>query len=591
MMKISVNKEVYGYMLRTFGRSTGYWIGVFFEALRTFLARVVATLVIGQAATFVAAGDFESAKLFVLYFLAAHVSGAIFGTLGNLIAYWSQNNTYNTIRLVYYQQLLGKDMTFYRNHQTGYLVASFRQHLDGLMIIARLLRTRVTPVLLSTGMPVIVLWTFNWQIGLAALGILVIQLLYIYWSSTKANKYRELTHEVYRKLTGEVADEITNIVAFRSSGLENRGKRKVVELGAQETHAYWMRRKITTLLDLPRNLITAAGITLILIIALGSAAQDAASAGLVVVVIMFAFQLTRNVGDIPELMTELDDLTSQIHPTLENLKNSHTTIIDPPQPKKMQSLKGEIRFNNVSFSYLSQSKQSQKIAVFSELDLTIKSGQQVGIVGLSGAGKSTLASLIMRFDDVDSGSITIDGTDIRDVAQSDLRRHIAYVPQEPLLFHRSIRENIAYFNDTANEKAIIRAAKAAHAHDFISKLPEGYDTIVGERGVKLSGGQKQRIVIARSILKKASIMVFDEATSALDSESEQIIQHALPKIIGKHTTLIIAHRLSTVANLDRIIVLHEGTVIEDGTHDQLLRKKGRYYQLWQRQTNGEFEEE
>jgi ATP-binding cassette, subfamily B, bacterial len=586
-----VNKEVYGYMLRTFGRSTGYWIGVFFEALRTFLARVVATLVIGQAATFVAAGDFESAKLFVLYFLAAHVSGAIFGTLGNLIAYWSQNNTYNTIRLVYYQQLLGKDMTFYRNHQTGYLVASFRQHLDGLMIIARLLRTRVTPVLLSTGMPVIVLWTFNWQIGLAALGILVIQLLYIYWSSTKANKYRELTHEVYRKLTGEVADEITNIVAFRSSGLENRGKRKVVELGAQETHAYWMRRKITTLLDLPRNLITAAGITLILIIALGSAAQDAASAGLVVVVIMFAFQLTRNVGDIPELMTELDDLTSQIHPTLENLKNNHTTIVDPPQPKKIQALKGEIRFNNVSFSYLSQSKQTQKIAVFSELDLTIKSGQQVGIVGLSGAGKSTLASLIMRFDDVDSGSITIDGTDIRDVAQSDLRRHIAYVPQEPLLFHRSIRENIAYFNDTANEKAIIRAAKAAHAHDFISKLPEGYDTIVGERGVKLSGGQKQRIVIARSILKKASIMVFDEATSALDSESEQIIQQALPEIIGKHTTLIIAHRLSTVANLDRIIVLHEGAIIEDGTHNQLLRKKGRYYQLWQRQTNGEFEEE
>lgn len=578
-------------MLRTFGRSTGYWIGVFFEALRTFLARVVATLVIGQAATFVAAGDFESAKLFVLYFLAAHVSGAIFGTLGNLIAYWSQNNTYNTIRLVYYQQLLGKDMTFYRNHQTGYLVASFRQHLDGLMIIARLLRTRATPVLLSTGMPVIVLWTFNWQIGLAALGILVIQLLYIYWSSTKANKYRELTHEVYRKLTGEVADEITNIVAFRSSGLENRGKRKVVELGAQETHAYWMRRKITTLLDLPRNLITAAGITLILIIALGGAAQDATSAGLVVVVIMFAFQLTRNVGDIPELMTELDDLTSQIHPTLENLKNNHTTIVDPPQPKKMHAIKGEIRFNSVSFSYVSQSERAQKIAVFSGLDLTIKSGQQVGIVGLSGAGKSTLASLIMRFDDVDSGSITIDGTNIRDVAQSDLRRHIAYVPQEPLLFHRSIRENIAYFNDTANEKAIVRAAKAAHAHDFISKLPEGYDTIVGERGVKLSGGQKQRIVIARSILKKASIMVFDEATSALDSESEQIIQHALPEIIGKHTTLIIAHRLSTVANLDRIIVLHEGTIIEDGTHDQLLRKKGRYYQLWQRQTNGEFEEE
>lgn len=590
MMKNNVNKEVYGYMLRTFGRSTGYWIGVFFELLRTVLARVIATLLIGQVATFVAVNDFEAAKLFVIYFLIAHIAGALFGTLGNLIAYKSQNVTYNNLRLVYYRQLLGKDMTFYRNHQTGYLVASFRQHLDGLMVIARLLRTRATPVLLSAGLPVIVLWTFNWQIGVAALGILVIQLLYIYWSSTKANKYRELTHEVYRKLTGEVADEITNIVAFRSSGMENKGRQKVVELGNQETHAYWMRRKITTLLDLPRNLITAVGITLILVIALDGAAQDAASAGLVVVVIMFAFQLTRNVSDIPELMTELDDLTSQIHPTLENLKNNHTAIVDPAQPKKLPTSKGEITFNDVSFSYLSQSKKAQKINVFSHLNLTIKSGQQLGIVGLSGAGKSTLASLLMRFDDIDSGSIAIDGIDIRDVRQSDLRRHIAYVPQEPLLFHRSIRENIAYFTDTASENAIVRAAKAAHAHDFISKLPEGYDTIVGERGVKLSGGQKQRIVIARSILKKASIMVFDEATSALDSESEQIIQRALPGIIGKHTAIIIAHRLSTVAGLDRIVVLQEGNIIEDGTHQQLLAKQGRYYQLWQRQTNGNDEE-
>jgi ATP-binding cassette subfamily B protein len=481
-------------------------------------------------------------------------------------------------------------MAFYRNHQTGYLVASFRQHLDGLMIIARLVRTRAIPVLVSASIPVVVLWSFNWQIGLAALGILTVQLFYIYWSSTKANKYRELTHEIYRKLTGEVADEITNIVAFRSSGMENRSKQKVITLGSQETHAYWMRRKITTLLDLPRNLITATGITAMIILALASAAHNPSLVGLVVIVIMFAFQLTRNVGDIPELMTELDDLTSQIHPTLQNLKDNHTSIVDPKKPKKFSAPKGKITFQDVSFSYTSQAKNGQTITVFSGLNLTIPAGQQVGIVGLSGAGKSTLASLLMRFDDIDSGNIHIDNLDIRDVRQSDLRRHIAYVPQEPLLFHRSIRENIAYFNDTADQKAIVRAAKAAHAHDFINKLPEGYDTIVGERGVKLSGGQKQRIVIARSILKKATIMVFDEATSALDSESEQIIQRALPKIIGKHTTLIIAHRLSTVAGLDRIIVLDEGAIVEDGTHEQLLRKKGRYYQLWQRQTNGDFEE-
>jgi ATP-binding cassette subfamily B protein len=205
-------------------------------------------------------------------------------------------------------------------------------------------------------------------------------------------------------------------------------------------------------------------------------------------------------------------------------------------------------------------------------------------VGLSGAGKSTLASLLMRFDDVDSGSIKIDGVDIRDVAQDDLRRNIAFVPQEPLLFHRTIRENIMYFNPSASEEKMIEAAKAAHAYEFISELPKGYDTLVGERGIKLSGGQKQRVVIARSILKNAPIMIFDEATSALDSESEKIIQAALPKIIGKHTAIVIAHRLSTVASLDRIIVMERGKIIEEGTHQQLLAQKGRYYSLWQKQT-------
>jgi ATP-binding cassette subfamily B protein len=222
--------------------------------------------------------------------------------------------------------------------------------------------------------------------------------------------------------------------------------------------------------------------------------------------------------------------------------------------------------------------------IFKDFNLHIKGGEHVGIVGMSGAGKSTLASLLMRFDDISSGSITVDGVDIRSVTQSSLRQHIAYVPQEPVLFHRTVCENIAYHNPNASQEDIILAAKAAHAHEFITKLPSGYDTVVGERGVKLSGGQKQRVVIARAVLKNAAIILFDEATSALDSESEAIIQQALPNIIGKHTAIIIAHRLSTVARLDRIIVMHNGTIEQQGTHKQLLASKGRYYKLWLRQT-------
>ncbi len=225
--------------------------------------------------------------------------------------------------------------------------------------------------------------------------------------------------------------------------------------------------------------------------------------------------------------------------------------------------------------------------VFTDLNIDIKGGEHVGIVGQSGAGKSTLMSLLMRFDDVSSGSITIDGIDIRDVRQNELRQKIAYVPQEPLLFHRSMRENIAYFKKNASLEEVIVAAQAAHAHEFITQLADGYETMVGERGVKMSGGQKQRIVIARAILKNAPIMIFDEATSALDSESERIIHDAFPQIIGKHTAIIIAHRLSTVARLDRILVLDRGMVVENGTHDELLALRGRYYSMWQKQ-NGSF---
>lgn len=295
------------------------------------------------------------------------------------------------------------------------------------------------------------------------------------------------------------------------------------------------------------------------------------------------FQIIKSVDDLPNFMTQHDDLVTKNYPTLQYLGDQHETITDPKRPHKLLVKKGAIEVAHAGFSYPSHSKHGGSLEVFKDLNIHIKGSEHVGVVGLSGAGKSTLVSLLMRFDDVDAGAITIDNTDIRRVRQNDLRKNIAYVPQEPLLFHRSIRDNIAYFNPDATEKDIIKAAKAAHAHEFISKLPDGYDTMVGERGLKLSGGQKQRVVIARAILKNAPIMIFDEATSALDTESEQIIQKALPKIIGKHTAIVIAHRLSTVAGMDRIIVLQDGEIIEEGTHDELVALGGRYHSLWQKQ--------
>lgn len=214
-------------------------------------------------------------------------------------------------------------------------------------------------------------------------------------------------------------------------------------------------------------------------------------------------------------------------------------------------------------------------------------GEKIGLVGPSGGGKTTITKLLLRFMDISKGSISIDGQDIRKITQSDLRRFISYVPQEPLLFHRTIAENIAYGTHNATREMIQKAAKGAHAEEFIQSLSDGYETLVGERGVKLSGGQKQRIAIARAMIKDAPILVLDEATSALDSESEVLIQDALWKLMKDRTAIVIAHRLSTIQHLDRIIVLDKGKIAEEGTHKDLVKKKnGLYARLWSHQSGG-----
>lgn len=260
-------------------------------------------------------------------------------------------------------------------------------------------------------------------------------------------------------------------------------------------------------------------------------------------------------------------------------------VADPINPESVRMNRGGIEFNSVTFAH-----DEDKDSLFHNLNLYIKPGEKIGLVGHSGSGKTTLTKLLLRFMDIDGGEITIDGQDITAVTQDDLRDKITYVPQEPLMFHRSIAENIMYGNPKASEQQLKAVAKMAHAHDFVQKLPKKYDTLVGERGVKLSGGQRQRVAIARAMIKNAPILVLDEATSALDSESEVLIQDALWKLMEGKTAIVIAHRLSTIQKMDRIIVLDKGKIVEEGTHKELIRAKGTYAGLWNHQTGGFLEE-
>ena len=269
-----------------------------------------------------------------------------------------------------------------------------------------------------------------------------------------------------------------------------------------------------------------------------------------------------------------------------NIENSINTLLQPHEmpdrdnavPARIE--KGSIHFRDVSFGYTPDKP------IFKHFNLDIRAGQRVGIVGFSGSGKSTLLSLLLRSYDPQSGTIEVDGLDIQGMTQQSLHTHIALIPQEPGLFHRSLRENIGYGDVNASDAQIILAAKRAHAHAFITQMPEGYEALIGERGVKLSGGQRQRIAIARALLKNAPIMVLDEATASLDSETESLIQGSLDDIMADKTVLVVAHRLSTIAHLDRIVVLDKGQIVEDGSHSQLLERRGLYYRLWQRQSDG-----
>ena len=255
-------------------------------------------------------------------------------------------------------------------------------------------------------------------------------------------------------------------------------------------------------------------------------------------------------------------------------------IVDPSKPEVLKIHEGHIIFDHVSFAYKGGN------IVLKDFNINILPGERVGLVGHSGAGKSTITKLILRFTETSEGDILIDGQDIKKITQNDLRSVISYVPQESILFHRTLGENIAYSKPNATKEEIIDVAKKAHAHEFISKLPHGYDTLVGERGVKLSGGERQRVAIARAMLKNAPILLLDEANSSLDSVSESYIQEAFSELMNGKTTIVIAHRLSTIQKMDRIIVLDKGAIVEEGIHKELLEKKGFYAELWDHQTGG-----
>jgi ABC-type transport system involved in Fe-S cluster assembly fused permease/ATPase subunit len=326
-------------------------------------------------------------------------------------------------------------------------------------------------------------------------------------------------------------------------------------------------------LNFGQAVIIAAGVTAIMIMAARGVVNGNMTIGDLVLVNAFLLQLFIPLNFLGIVYSQLKHALTDMHLMFDVL-DQEPEIVDRPDAGPLEPGSGEVRFEHVSFSY------SPLRPILHDITFTIAAGEKVAIVGPSGAGKSTLARLLFRFYDLSSGRILVNGQDIRTVTQDSLRRAIGIVPQDTVLFNESLRYNIAYARPGASNREIEQAARLAHLADFIAELPQGYDTVVGERGLKLSGGEKQRVAIARAVLKNPRILVFDEATSSLDSHSEQAILAALREAAAHHTTLVIAHRLSTIVDADNILVMDSGRIIESGVHPQLIARGGAYARLW-----------
>ena len=482
-----------------------------------------------------------------------------------------------------FNAVINQSMTFHSNRFSGSLTSAANKLPNAFISLKSNFVWDIYPLILtvfySIGVTAVVCLPFA-GILLAYATIYMTVAIVTYY---KTRHVDEGLANAENKQTGQLADAITNEMSVKSYARESFERARFGRATARTKKATFEVAKVSFWRNLSMNVINMVTYAALLVLIIMSHDLFGLSIASVVFIYSLANSLLSNVWTINHILRSINSSLGNAKEMVEILDLPY--IIDDKTDKPLKVTKAEIDFSHISFQH-----EEQKDKLFFDFDLQIPAGKTVGLVGVSGSGKTTLTKLLLRFADVMSGAIYIDGQDIRDVTQNSLREAIAYVPQESSLFHRSVFENIAYGKPGASEEEVVRAAKLANADEFIWELPDGYETLVGERGVKLSGGQRQRIAIARAILKDAPILVLDEATSALDSESEALIQGALKNLMKGRTSIVVAHRLSTIAGLDEIVVLKDGAIVEKGSHRELLAKNGEYAKLWSRQSGAFLEE-
>lgn len=575
-------------------RHKGYFFGLMlstfaFVALLTYGNPYVMSLIVDRVSADPVSADqvFAVFMPYIVALIAINVLGQAASKLQDYTMYKLEIAAAYDLARMSFDALCNQSMSFHSNRFGGTLVSQTSKFMSGYQQLIETVTFPFLPVVCS------VIFTCGILAPRVPLYVLILMILLVIYASISYYMYKRILHlneqaaSAQNQLSGELSDSVANILSVKTYGREDY-ERSLFDQANREVVAKDSKRMWSSLI---RGIITASITVVIMavvtIFIAGGNAWYGITPGTLVVMFTYTYTITNQFNFINNGLQRFNRAFGDAS-GMTTILDEPRLVDDKPDATEMVVKKGDIDFKDISFSYFDGNTKTQ---VFDHFNLHIPEGQRVGLVGMSGAGKTTLTKLLLRLSDIQQGSILIDGQNVADTTQQSLRRQIAYVPQEALLFHRTIAENIAYGRPDATMDEIREAARQANALEFIERLPQGFDTITGERGVKLSGGQRQRIAIARAMLADCPVLVLDEATSALDSESEHLVQDALKTLMQGRTSLVVAHRLSTVASLDRIVVLADGKIVEDGPHEQLIEAGGEYAHLWGRQTGAYLEEE